>query len=326
MRPNERERVPVVFYLTAEELLNYLKEVLKAYGYKPVKAEEYLFAEGKEPVLMVAHVDTVHKWPPVNVFYDPAAEVLWSPEGLGADDRAGVLGILWLLKQGRRPWVLFTDGEEAGGTGAKAAARDLAKEVLPVKFVVELDRKNGTEAVFYGCDNAQFKKFILGFGFKEAEGSFTDISILCPAWGVAGVNLSCGYYNAHRETEFLRLGELREVVNKVAVLLRAAEGVEKFAYVPREARYTFRGHGDFSVLPAGYSWYLNRYSSYNHEWLRGNYVLYVDLDPEELAREFGGTPETWEEVLDMLSRELEEEAKAAVWSYLEIMFGRRRVR
>jgi len=38
-------------------------------------------------------------------------------------------------------------------------------------FIVEFDRKNGNDAVFYGCDNDEFVKFVEQFEWKKTYGT-----------------------------------------------------------------------------------------------------------------------------------------------------------
>ncbi|MDZ7379123.1 MAG: M28 family peptidase [candidate division KSB1 bacterium] len=204
------------------EALQHLAESLRQGGCVPQQGDGYVYAAGEVPVLLVAHVDTVHRTAPTELYYDQQAHVLWSPQGLGADDRAGVWAILEVLRTGRRPHVLFTDGEEEGGWGAANAARALRPNV---HCVVELDRRGADDAVYYGCGNADIRRWVAAFGFAEARGTFTDISVLCPAWDVAGVNLSVGYYREHTHTEYLRVNETLQTIDRVCRMLDAAPAV-----------------------------------------------------------------------------------------------------
>lgn len=207
-----------LFKMSAQDVLTKVRKDLAAYGYKNITVgKEFVYATGSIPILLVAHVDTVHTVPSTTILYDRAQGLLWSPEGLGADDRAGVLGILELLKRGHRPHVLFTDGEEYGGTGAREVTKTVPDN--GVLYAIELDRKNGDEAVFYDCDNPEFTKYVLSFGFKHALGTFSDISILCPHWNIAGVNLSAGYYNEHTRAEYLNLRGLWRTLERVEQML-----------------------------------------------------------------------------------------------------------
>ena len=67
---------------------------------KVLVRKEYIYAVGDIPVALVAHMDTVFKTQPQNIFYDKDKCVMWSPEGLGAEDRAGVFAIIKILQAG----------------------------------------------------------------------------------------------------------------------------------------------------------------------------------------------------------------------------------
>ena len=220
---NDIESIEWVFKQNAEELLISLKEVLTGMGYKTIRQKNdlFLYAEGSVPIMVVAHVDIVHDKQPSIIFHDQRYNVLWSPTGLGADDRAGVLGILNILEKGYRPYVLFTNYEESGGAGAYSAASELKQIVKKndIRYIIELDRKGSEDCVFYSCSNKEFEKYINTFGFKTDTGSFSDISILCPAWEIAGVNLSIGYYKQHTTGELLYLNELEHTVDRVCSML-----------------------------------------------------------------------------------------------------------
>ena len=234
-----------VFKMSEKKLYHFLYKHLLNNDYTKndiiVNNSNYIMAQGKIPVLLVAHLDTVHKFPPKEIFHDKEKNVIWSPSGLGADDRAGVYAILKIISkdvnnskaqvtQGK-PWILFTSGEEKGGIGAYAAINTLKKP--KVKYMIELDRKGSNDAVFYDCYNKKFVNYITSFGFIKSYGSFSDISILCPAWNIAGVNLSIGYYNAHTKAEYLKINEMNATLNIVKNIIYNAPK-NKFKYYTKD--------------------------------------------------------------------------------------------
>lgn len=197
-----------------------------------ISTKEYVMAQGTIPVLLVAHLDTVFRNPPSEIYYDRAQRVMWSPQGLGADDRAGVFAILKILDAGFRPSVLFTTDEEKMGVGATIVARLYPEIPFPdTKFIIELDRQGEKDSVFYDCDNKEFEKFINSYKFETDYGSFSDISILAPQWKLAAVNLSVGYLNEHFPIETLNMNWLSQTILKVCSILKDAEAAQKFKYI-----------------------------------------------------------------------------------------------
>ena len=180
-------------------------------------------------------MDTVFKKQPEQIFFDPKHNVMWSPQGLGADDRAGVFAIVQIIRAGFRPHIIFTTDEERGAFGAVALSR-MECPFKELKYLIELDRRGSDDCVFYDCDNHDFVDYVENFGFSLNYGSFSDISEICPAWMKAGVNLSVGYYNEHSETEVLYVGQLLATISKVIKMLEVAEAAPEFSYIPNPMR------------------------------------------------------------------------------------------
>ena len=85
--------------VSQESLQQVLYKFLKQHYKKVLYDESFLVAEGDIPIALVAHMDTVFKTPAYELFYDRKKNVMWSPTGMGADDRAGVFSILQLLRE-----------------------------------------------------------------------------------------------------------------------------------------------------------------------------------------------------------------------------------
>ena len=179
----------------------------------------FAFFKGNIPVMLVAHADTVHNEIPKEIYEHKEKGYFVAREGLGADDRAGVAAILFIIYQGYKPYVLITRGEETGAHGAREAAKALKKEVEDVKCLIEMDRRGSVDAVYYDNDNKEFARWVESFGFKKDTGSFSDISVLMPAWNISGVNLSIGYYSPHTKNETLVVHEFFSTVEKVMKIL-----------------------------------------------------------------------------------------------------------
>ena len=209
-------------------------------GYEKVfKAKDgtFIFAEGTLPICLIAHVDTVFKHQPQekDFLYDPKKRVLWSPYGTGFDDRAGIYAIIQIIKSGFKPSVIFTDGEEEGCVGSKALVKQLPD--CPFKecnALIQLDRANHKDSVYYDCDNKDFESFINSYGFETDYGTYTDISILGPAWKIAAVNLSIGYLDEHTGSERLVCEWCDETIGKVESLLIDVinKGMNFYEFIP----------------------------------------------------------------------------------------------
>lgn len=193
----------------------------------------YIIAEGDLPICLLAHMDTVFKYPPKTFYYDQEQNVLWSPHGLGADDRAGIIIIMELIERGYRPHIILTDLEERGGIGAGYLISSYPEcPFKECKALIQLDRQGHDDAVYYECGNEDYEKLITSYGFVTEIGSFSDISIIAPQWEIAAVNLSVGYEREHTYTETLNITWMNETINKVEWMLVECGEWSFYSYIP----------------------------------------------------------------------------------------------
>lgn len=239
-----------IFTLSATHLKRALRNELIERGYSKESVHhksKFLYAEGNAPYMLVAHLDTVHKKLPTIICYSKDGDYMMSPQGIGGDDRCGVYIILALLdKLPFKPYIVFTMDEEIGGIGAQAFVDYMStKDSLPeLKYIVEFDRKGNDDCVFYDCDNKDFTNFVESFGFKTQYGSFSDISTIAPAFGVAAVNLSSGYYNPHTEHEYVSMNDMHDII-EMSLKMLCSES-EKFEYIEKVysvSKYSKYGYG-----------------------------------------------------------------------------------
>ena len=213
-------------------LLNMVKKKYQKYWHE----NEFIMAEGDIPICLLAHMDTVFPQPP-NIdefYYDADKTVLWSPYGSGFDDLAGVYIIIELVLMGYKPHLIFTHGEEIGGVGAYSIIQNFENcPFKKCKALIQLDRAHEKDCVFYNCDNSKFTRYIEKFGFVEARGTFSDISIIAPQWGIAGVNLSVGYQLEHTTSEHLNCNWTDETLKKVENILKTSKEMPYFKYIPK---------------------------------------------------------------------------------------------
>jgi hypothetical protein len=223
-------------------LKEHLAGWLKDNGYEVINEDGFLYARGDVNVLLTAHMDTVHKTP-VKDFYEYKEKdrtIISSPQGIGGDDRCGV----WMIKEvvacGLKPYILFCEEEEVGGIGSdKFVKSQYLPELKEMMLLIECDRANSSDLVFYDDENELFHDWCeQQTNYLENWGSFSDISNLSPACGIAGVNISCGYYNAHTTDEYVVFEEMWNSSRKVIDLVIAAMGEGKsWEYIEKPRHY-----------------------------------------------------------------------------------------
>ena len=248
-----------------------------------VMKDKFILVKGDAPIMLVAHLDTVHKIPVKFICKSKNNNILMSPQGIGGDDRCGVYALVNCYKDAvKKPWLLFTCDEEIGGVGATAfadahAIKQLPRKLDDLKLIIEIDRRGKNDAVYYDCDNPKFEDYITSKGFVTNYGSFSDISIIAPELGVAAVNLSSGYYNAHTCHEYINRKQINATIRKVNGIIQEVAEIEfpRFEYVERKYNLST------------YSRFLNHASLIEDD--------YLDYLPKDLPREY---VEKYDELLE----------------------------
>lgn len=231
------------------ELKAYLEAELKKYYGNVISNDGFLFVKGTDNVCLTAHMDTTNSVEygkrqlvkDVYEYVENGKHVVYSPQGIGGDDRCGVYMILKILEEtSYRPYIIFCEDEEIGCVGSgKFAESKFVDELKDVRFIVQLDRRGNNDAVFYDDVNDDFHAWVEKVtDYKEAIGSCSDISVICPACGVSGVNLSCGYYNEHHDYETVVLEEMERTYEAAVKLIQ--EGIK--LDVPFEYMAAFYGN------------------------------------------------------------------------------------
>jgi hypothetical protein len=164
---------------------------------------------------------------------------------LGADDRAGIFGIIEILRTCKteglpEPSVLITNYEEGGGVGVKAFLKTDLFETEGLRLMIELDRKGCNEYVDYLDVPAKVDDYVESFGFQKKYGSYSDIADLTDMHLIPGVNLSIGYYDQHTANEVLHIDEMYMTIDRVLSMID--DPIEEL-YECEPYAYTYKGKG-----------------------------------------------------------------------------------
>lgn len=261
---NRNEEFEKLVLKTQEEMKEYIIGRLGNLG-KVKQGDGYVYHKGTFPVLLCAHMDTVHKDRIHTLVY--ANGTVSSPQGIGGDDRCGIYMIFKILKK-FDCHVVFLEDEEIGCVGAKKFVKTKTCKKLKeegLKYIIEFDRKGNNHAVTYDCDNKEFDNFITKEFFKKEYGTCSDISYIAPALDVAAVNLSCGYYQEHHIEEWVVLNEMEKVIDEAIKVLERTKDLKKpFEYIKGNSygynyEYHGRGYGGY-----GYDDWYDDYNGWNY--------------------------------------------------------------
>lgn len=285
MTKEDFELFKIIAQSSQPKLKKMLYKILKRHYKNIENTQDYIIAQGDIPIAVAAHMDTVFKLPPEDIYYDKEEGVMWSPDGLGADDRAGVFLILKIIQsvsKNKKPSIIFTTDEECGCAGAAELALQVPKAPYDLKYIIQLDRRGQFDCVFYDDANDKFQDYVESFGFKTNWGTFSDISVICPTWGISGVNLSVGYEDEHQEIETLHTQYMYLTLHKVLMMLDDVNNAPYFTY---EA-----GANSFKWWNYGHNYYSHCYNWYDDDdddypkW--GYNTVYCDKCKKEIDKHF----------------------------------------
>lgn len=172
---------------------------------------------------------------------------------LGADDTNGICCAIQLLKEIPDLKVCFTTEEEVRFLGADYAS-DNIDFFYNVSYMIQADRHGNSDLITYtnGIYSAseywlqEVSGLMAAFKYKEAYGLGTDVGVLSEQLQLSGVNISCGYYDEHKATEYTIISELQNCLNFMEAILKT---------VPIDKQYPIK---------IGYKAY-NRYFDYEPE-------------------------------------------------------------
>lgn len=89
---------------TQKELFSKLSGMYK--GRAMTCKNSYILVRGEAPIMLVAHLDTVHKTPVKHICKTQNGGILMSPQGIGGDDRCGVYALTAVHERSAvKPWL-----------------------------------------------------------------------------------------------------------------------------------------------------------------------------------------------------------------------------
>lgn len=274
----DKQTVVNIFKATQPKLKKGLDEYLQNIGRKTVNGDGYLYSQGKHPVLLVAHMDTVHTKSPKTILWSEDGNTIMSLEGIGGDDRCGVIIILEILKKYDCS-VVFLEDEEIGCVGAKKFGKS-GIDIGEINYAVEFDRKGGNDYVFYKTYNPDFEEHIKKFGFVKAAGSCSDISYIADDFKIEAVNISSGYHSPHCWYEYVKLDEVADIIERATKMIGTK--TKKFEYAePTVVKYTTTPRTNISYFDDDYytsSYYKDWCNSYTKKKEEDNPVWLTDED------------------------------------------------
>jgi Peptidase family M28 len=225
---------------------------------------------------------------------------------LGADDKAGMIVVLYMIEKKIPGLYYFFIGEEVGCVGSSDLAnafenkKDYPQELDNIKKVVSFDRR-GTSSVitdqFYGvCCSNDFATALCQELNGANEGLFMrmdDTGVLTDSAQFMGIipectNISVGYYDEHTVKEKQDIDHLYRLCKSVVKV-----DWESLPVVREPQSYTYYGSEDYLWGGGWEGWDespVDRSPVLDSEYCRENYTF---VKTESGERKIGYISQTW---------------------------------
>ena len=178
---------------------------------------------------VAAHLDEIHAPSQREVVVEGdiiyTVDEMWNMVGCGADDKNGLWIAINLLRSVPILKVALFVQEEKLGTiaGCRGANACNLSFFDDVKYILECDRKGTHDVVAIGkgdvqlCESNFIPQTILDkYDYQMVSGGKTDVVALkMRGLKIPVCNISCGYYNAHKNNEYTHLSELQNCLSFV---------------------------------------------------------------------------------------------------------------
>ena len=227
---------------------------------------------GESDVMFTSHLDTATSaLTEVNHIFDKNINKTDGKSILGADDKAGVTVMMYMIKKGIPGLYYFFLGEEVGCVGSKkVAAVQKENKIEGINKVISFDRKKTTSIITYQsgqrCASDTFGQALAG-SLNRADDSFeyeidptgvlTDSVQFIKIYSEC-TNISVGYQNEHTFSELQDIDHLE----KLAVACTKVD----WNSLPVErdpSKVEYRSYGGGWDWEDDYS-YGNRFKDYNN--------------------------------------------------------------
>lgn len=220
-------------------LSDYVQGRLDSLGIKYKTRENMVFCFRPDTPLVCAHLDQVADMPITRV--KEKNGIIYADGNLGADDKNGVWIALQLIARFPNISFIFSTQEEIGGNLSEILF-DHAPVLDRIKYGLLFDRCGGKDIVCYANDygtkrfQTALQKVGKKYGYKPTRGIWSDADALSEH--ISCANLSCGYYKAHTDREYTKVGELLNALQYGINIIKALSTQKRFGPVPPWQTYT----------------------------------------------------------------------------------------
>jgi len=227
--------------------------------------------------VVCSHLDTVHHYEDKELFYYIQNEhkYLFSKNsqgvknGIGGDDKCGILVCLYLLEKFDNIKIVFFTQEESGAVGSQEIEM---KEFQDASCIIGVDRWGNSDFINIYCGekttSKEFDDAVLDinhkYNYKSTSGLMTDSLVVFEREvDIPCINVSCGYYRHHSSEEIIDTNELYNCCLYLEELLEAIKD-KKFEHkiINKQSYRISPNNKNSRYFPDNYAEYYPGYDKY----------------------------------------------------------------
>ena len=252
-RREQVKKLISLYKLTQEQLAKKIIYTARKYNFNVITDNKnYIIVNKDAKIVLSSHLDIVHKIPPSKIKIYDNGIIKANNKILGGDDRNGVFIMLELIKSQIKDYCyIFFYNEEIGCKGSNHLVDKQIIDLNSYNCFIGLDRRGVNDLALYDFDNKELIKIFKNYGYVQANGSITDVSVLSGNSEIACINLSVGFFNEHTTNEYTYFPVIESTLN----ILQNSDLIEKLS--SKQFKYEFT-----------YTYYNNFYSNYYKKFTR----------------------------------------------------------
>lgn len=174
--------------------------------------------------------------------------------GLGMDDTLGICCAIQMLRELPNLKVCFTTEEEIGFIGAEEASENI-EFFCDVSYFIQADRRGGSDLItftngIYTASNDWLNNvtnLMVQYKYTEEFGIGTDIGVFAKKLQLSAVNVSCGYYREHTNSEYAIMPEFENCLNFIEAILKTVPTDKQYSITIDDMFVDYKDYKEYPV-------------------------------------------------------------------------------
>lgn len=200
-----------ILKLTDEGLSIRMEKELFRQGYNVIHGNGYYFAEGSIPVLLIAHINSIHEEQPIEIC---KSENFWmAPEGIGGENRCGIYALLQIVRHYHCHILLLNDKINNNIT---SLLNGLSEDFY-IAFAIDLALEGKNECLIHRCTDVMIRSALKERGYELTPSA--AILEFPKNLKLTYISISTGFYDSYLQSERICIDDVWHSVRTIERIL-----------------------------------------------------------------------------------------------------------